>query len=107
MSTDAQPNLKTRKIFFASLLALVCIALVYAAFQRDKPWIVPEEVKKLKNPLAPSESPLKAARGTYMDECAQCHGERAKGDSPEAMMHDPPPADIPDTRHMNTATDGE
>jgi len=107
MSTVAQPNLKTRKILFASLLALICIALVYAAFQRDKPWIVPEEVKKLKNPLAPSESTLKAAREIYMDECAQCHGEHGKGDGPEAMMHSPAPADLTDASQMNTVTDGE
>jgi mono/diheme cytochrome c family protein len=107
MSTDAQPNLKARKILFASLLALICIALVYAAFERDKPWVVPEEVKKLKNPIAPSESTLKAARGIYMDECAQCHGEHGKGDGPEAARHDPPPSDITDARHMTTVTDGE
>jgi mono/diheme cytochrome c family protein len=107
MSLDAQPNLKTRKILFAVLLVLVCIALVYAVFQRDKPWIVPEEVKRLKNPLSASEPTLKAARGIYMDECAQCHGERGKGDGPEAAMHDPPPSNITDTRHMNTVTDGE
>lgn len=107
MSTVGKPNLKTRKILFVSLLALICIALVYAAFQRDKPWVVPEEVKKLKNPVSPSEPTLKAARGIYMDECAQCHGEHGKGDGPEAMMHDPPPADITDASHMNTVTDGE
>src|SRR5216683_5250857 len=107
MSTDALPNLKTRKILFASLLAIICIALVYAAFHRDEPWVVPEEVKKLKNPLPPSESTLKAARGIYMDECAQCHGERGKGDGPEAMMHSPAPADLTDARQMNTVTDGE
>jgi mono/diheme cytochrome c family protein len=107
MSLDAPPNLKTRKILFAVLLVLVCIALVYAVFQRDKPWVVPEEVKRLKNPLTASESTLKAARGIYMEECAQCHGERGKGDGPEAAMHDPPPSNITDTRHMNTVTDGE
>jgi mono/diheme cytochrome c family protein len=107
MSTVAQPNLKTRKILFASLLGLICVVLVYAVFQKDKPWVVPEEVKKLKNPLAPSEPTLKAARGIYMDECAQCHGERGKGDGPEAAMHDPPPSDITDAKHMNTVTDGE
>jgi mono/diheme cytochrome c family protein len=107
MSTVAQPNLKTRKILFAALLGLICVVLVYAAFQKDKPWVVPEEVKKLKNPIAPSESTLKAARGIYVNECAQCHGERGKGDGPEAAMHDPPPSDITDTKHMNTVTDGE
>jgi len=107
MTADAQPNLKTRKILFASLLALICIVIVYAAFQRDRPWVVPEGVKKLKNPLAPSESTLKAARRIYADECAQCHGEHGKGDGPEAMMHSPAPADLTDAVHMNTVTDGE
>jgi len=107
MPTDAQPNLKARKILLTSLLALACVALVYSAFQKDKPWVVPEEAKKRKNPLAGSESTLKAAMGIYMDECAQCHGERGKGDGPEAAMHDPSPSDITDTRHMSTVTDGE
>jgi len=106
MSTDAQPNLNTRKILFASLLALICIALVYAAFE-NKPWVVPEEVKKLKNPLPPSESTLKAAQEIYMDKCAQCHGEHGKGDGPDATMHSLAPADLTDTRHMNAVTDGE
>jgi len=107
MTADAQLNLKTRKILFASLLALICIVIVYAAFQRDRPWVVPEEVKKLKNPVPPSESTLKAARRIYTDECAQCHGERGKGDGPEALMHSPAPADLTDAGHMNTVTDGE
>src|SRR6266851_10515247 len=107
MSTDAQLNLKTRKILFVSLLVLICIVLVYAGFQKDRPWVVPVEVKKLKNPIAPTESTLKAARGIYMDECAECHGEYGKGDGPKAMMHSPAPADLTDARQMNSVTDGE
>jgi mono/diheme cytochrome c family protein len=107
MSTVAQPNLKTRKILFASVLVLICIVLAYSAWQQNKPWVVPEEFKKLKNPLPPSDSNLKAARGLYLDECAKCHGERGKGDGSEAAMHYPPPADITDARHMKTVTDGE
>jgi mono/diheme cytochrome c family protein len=107
MSTEAQPNLKTRKILFVVLLALTCIVLVYAIFEQDKPWVVPDEVKRMKNPVAPSESTQKAARGIYVNECAQCHGERGKGDGPEAAMHSPAPSDITDSKHMNTVTDGE
>lgn len=107
MSIDAQLNLKTRKILFVSLLALICIVLVYAAFQKGRPWVVPEEVKKLKNPITPSELTLKAAKAIYTDECAQCHGEHGKGDGPEAMMHSPAPANLTDARQMNTVTDGE
>jgi mono/diheme cytochrome c family protein len=107
MSIAAQFNLKTRKILFASLLALICIVLVYAAFQKDRPWVVPEEIKKLKNQVAPTESTLKAAKGIYMNECAECHGERGKGDGPKAMMHTPAPADLTDAGQMNPVTDGE
>ena len=107
MSPEAQPNLKTRKTLFAVLLALICIALVYTVFQKDKPWVVPEEVKRMKNPLAPSEATLNAARRIYMDECAQCHGERGKGDGPEAAMHSPSPSDLTYARHMYVVTDGE
>jgi len=107
MSTDTRPKLKMRKILFASLLALICFVLVYAALENNKPWVVPEEVKKLKNPLVPSESTLRSARGIYMEECAQCHGDHGKGDGPEAAMHDPHPSDITDSRHMSSITDGE
>ncbi|HKV81942.1 MAG TPA: c-type cytochrome [Candidatus Sulfotelmatobacter sp.] len=107
MTADAQANLQARKMLFVVLLALICIVLVYAIFQNNKPWVVPEEVKRMKNPIAASEATLKAARGIYMDECAQCHGEHGKGDGPEAAMHSPAPSDITDSKHMNTVTDGE
>jgi mono/diheme cytochrome c family protein len=61
----------------------------------------------MKNPLAPSETTLRAAHRIYVDECAQCHGERGKGDGPEAAMHSPSPSDLTDVRHMNAVTDGE
>ncbi len=107
MSTLAQPNLKTRKILFVLVLVLICIVLAYSAWQQNKPWVVPEEFKKLKNPVPPTDSNLKAARGLYFDECAKCHGEYGKGDGPEAAMHYPPPADITDAHRMKTVTDGE
>ena len=107
MPSNAPRNLKLRKILFGSLLGLICIVVVYAIYQQKKVWAVPEEVKKLKNPLPPSESNRKAAMARYQDKCAQCHGDAGKGDGPEAMMHDPSPADLTDARHMNTLTDGE
>lgn len=107
MSTDAQRKLKVRKILFVALLALICLVIAYAALQKDRPWVVPEEYKKLKNPLPRSESTLKAAKRIYMDECTQCHGERGRGDGPEAMMHSPTPADLTEAGHMNGITDGE
>src|SRR5438876_11450204 len=102
MPTDAQLSLKTRKILFASLLALICIVLVYAAFQRDRPWVVPEEIKKLKNPVPPTESTLKAARGIFVEECAQCHGEGGRGDGAQARLQFPAPAGLRDAQRMHS-----
>ncbi len=107
MSTNALLNLRTRKILFASVLVLICIVLLYSAWQQNKPWVVPEEFKKLKNPFAPMGSTFGTAKVVYMEECAQCHGERGKGDGPEARTHSPLPADLSDERRMSAVTDGE
>ncbi len=99
-------NMKARKILLASLLLLACISAVYATYQQKKVWAVPEDVKKLKNPLQPTPSNMTAAAQIFNDDCAECHGDHGKGDGPEAMMHDPPPADLTDLQHMRTVTDG-
>jgi len=101
-----QKNMKARKILLAALLLLACISAVYATYQQKKVWAVPEDVKKLKNPLQPTPANLSAAAQIFNDDCAECHGDHGKGDGPEAMMHDPPPADLTDLQHMKTVTDG-
>ena len=107
MSTTPPLSLQLRKLLFAALLLLICVLVVYWLTQENKPWVVPEEYKKLKNPLSASESNLKAARQIYVDECAQCHGERGQGDGPEARSHYPLPADLTDAKLLVNVTDGE
>jgi mono/diheme cytochrome c family protein len=107
MSTNRPLTLKLRKFLFAALLILICVLIVHWLNEQNKPWIVPQEFKSLKNPLLPSESILSSARQIYADECAQCHGERGKGDGPEARTHTPLPADLTDAKRMVTVTDGE
>lgn len=107
MSAIPPQNLRLRKFTFAALLALICVLIVNWATQQHKPWVVPDEFKKLQNPLQPSESNLRFARELYFDKCAQCHGERGKGDGPQAWMQKPSPNDLTDTPHMNALTDGD
>lgn len=107
MSATAPRSLQLRKILFGAILILTFAVVVYWITQENKPWIVPEEYKSLKNPLRPSESNLKAARQIYVDECAQCHGERGRGDGLEARSHYPLPADLTDAKRMATVKDGE
>ena len=58
MSTNRPPTLKLRKFLFAALLILICVLIVHWLNEQNKPWIVPQEFKSLKNPLLPSESIL-------------------------------------------------
>lgn len=107
MSAHPLRSLWLRKLLFAALLLLICILLIHWITQENKPWIVPPEYKSLKNPLTPSESTLNAAREIYADECAQCHGDRGKGDGPEARSHYPLPADLTDPKLLASTNDGE
>ena len=107
MSAHPPRSLWLRKVLFAALLLLICILVIHWVTEENKPWIVPPEYKSLKNPLMPSESNLNAARQIYVDECAQCHGDRGKGDGPEARSHYPLPADLTDPKLLTNVTDGE
>jgi mono/diheme cytochrome c family protein len=107
MSANAPRSLRLRKFLFAAILILTFAIVAYWMVQENKPWVVPPEYRNLKNPLTPSEANLKAAGQIYFDECAQCHGDRGKGDGPEARSHYPLPADLTDPKLLATVTDGE
>jgi mono/diheme cytochrome c family protein len=107
MATHPPRSLWLRKVLFAALLLLICILVILWVTEENKPWTVPPEYKRLKNPLTPSESKLNAVRQIYADECAQCHGDRGKGDGPEARSHYPLPADLTDPKLLSNVTDGE
>ena len=107
MSANPSLSLQLRKLLFVALLVLICAIVGYWLTQENKPWVVPDEYKSLKNPLPASASNLHAARDLYVDECAQCHGERGQGDGPQARSHYPLPADLTDAKLRRNVTDGE
>jgi mono/diheme cytochrome c family protein len=87
---------------------VLCLAGVAAlAMAHGKPWPVPEEFKKMKNPVAKDAAGMKAAAAVYAEKCAQCHGETGKGDGPEAEMYSTKPANFTDAAMMAEMTDGE
>jgi mono/diheme cytochrome c family protein len=91
---------------FIALLLIAAGSAVYAFFHSG-PWIVPEEAKRVVNPLKPSQANLPEARRLYEDKCAECHGETGRGDGNQSKMYNTPPANFTDAAHMNTMTDGE
>ncbi|HEY8715935.1 MAG TPA: cytochrome c [Candidatus Acidoferrum sp.] len=103
---DAPQKLKLRRLLFVALLGLIVLAVVLAATRRGE-WIVPEEARQRKNPLASSAGRQEEARGLYTDYCAKCHGDSGKGDGPDAGKHFTPSGDFTDAARMNAMTDGE
>jgi len=106
MTTAPQGNLRVRKILFAAVLALAAISIVLAAREK-RTWNIPDDAKQRKNPLPSSAAALPAARDLYLENCAQCHGEKGRGDGPEATMYDPLPADLSNKKFNDGLTDGE
>ena len=89
------------------LLALSLAGAAWAGAHGTKNWPVPEEAKKLKNPVPATEASLAAGKALFLDRCAQCHGEQGKGDGPEAPLYSVKAADFTDAHMMGEMTDGE
>jgi cytochrome c len=106
MAAPSQRILRLRKVLFISLLAAIGVCIGIGVYQ-NREWKVPEEAKRMKNPILLSEAALRTARRIYLDKCAECHGETGKGDGPQAAMYSTPPASFTDAKLMASLTDGE
>jgi mono/diheme cytochrome c family protein len=106
MNSSARRNLAFRKGIFVVALAGVGIA-IFLASGSNKPWVVPEEFKRLQNPVAPTDENVRAARQVYFARCAECHGDNGEGNGRQAFRYNPAPASFQDTSHMNALTDCE
>jgi len=92
------------------LLILVTIPLMVSmkSFQAEQqePWVVPEEFKNMKNPVAVNDSSMKAGKVLYDKHCASCHGKTGLGDGIMAGNLETFPGDFSGCKYQDQ-TDGE
>jgi mono/diheme cytochrome c family protein len=69
-----------KRFFAGSVLLMLSVALV----AQTKPWVVPENFKSMKNPVAQSDGSTKAGLALYTKNCAYCHGKTGLGDGVKA-----------------------
>jgi len=74
-----------------SLLALVSGSNLNA--QTKPKWVVPSSAVKIENPVGSGSATLASAKILYINNCAPCHGEKGKGNSPASASLVPKPAD--------------
>jgi mono/diheme cytochrome c family protein len=72
----------------------------------SKPWVAPDDARKVKNPLTATPENLAAGQQTFTDNCQLCHGPKGMGDGPGAKTIKVKPANSTDDKLMNSETDG-
>ena len=95
-----------------SLLTVVSLIIIImgASFtlktqQEKKPWPVPENYKKMKNPVTSDAESLATGKTLWAKHCQSCHGKTGMGDGSKAAQLKTEPGDFskPDTQSQ---TDG-
>jgi mono/diheme cytochrome c family protein len=95
--------MRKMKFFFIGA-ALLIISATLAA--QPKPWVVPDNFKTMKNPVATSEVSTKAGLALYTKNCASCHGKAGLGDGVKARAIKTFPGDF-SKADFQSLTDGE
>lgn len=97
----------SKLVRWCGILVLPAGMAALAAGDDVKGWTVPPEAKVVKSPLTPTPAVVAAGKALYDDKCANCHGDKGKGDGPEADMYDTPPTDLTKPGLLDGMSDGE
>jgi mono/diheme cytochrome c family protein len=71
---------RLKLLLIGSAVMLINTSLV----AQPKPWVVPDNFKSMKNPVAVGDVSTKAGLALYIKNCASCHGKAGLGDGVKA-----------------------
>lgn len=77
----------------------------HMGMQGDSHWNAPSAVATLINPVTADTASVKRGRDLFLNNCASCHGNSARGDGPIALALTPKPADLVVMAPMHPAED--
>lgn len=93
-----------------SLVVLVGIILfsISSSFRvsQQKPWVVPDNYKKMKNPVASDATSIADGKALYATHCKSCHGTKGLGDGNKAAQLKTDPGNF-STAEFQSESDGE
>jgi len=87
-----------KRIFKA--FALVCAGTLLVAamtgfsYFQAKPWAVPDNYQKMKNPVASNAESIAEGKTLYSTHCKSCHGAKGLGDGSKAAQLKTEPGDF-------------
>jgi mono/diheme cytochrome c family protein len=92
---------------FIFAIQLAILFLSYTTVTQDKkPWPVPENIKKMKNPAKANDENINIGKGLYAKHCKSCHGKNGEGDGTKAAELKTSPGDFT-SADFQKQTDGE
>ena len=107
---DKGPSVWLARAAGACLVVGMCSFAFHRASAQEAPqpapWVAPDDAKKVKNPVPPTQETLAAAEQLFTDNCVLCHGEKGMGDGPGAKTIKVKPANFADPKLQASETDG-
>jgi mono/diheme cytochrome c family protein len=77
---------------------LICLVAAASALlpglRAAEDWVVPQSAAVRTNSLAGDRTAIVAGKRIYENRCADCHGQKGKGDGPAATDLNPKPGDL-------------
>ena len=98
--------MKPLVVIAAISTALICASFTLNSVQQNDPWPVPDNFKKMKNPVASDAESLATGKSLWNQHCKSCHGTKGMGDGPKAPQLKTEPGDFSKAT-TQTQTDGE
>ena len=86
--------------------SLICASFTLNSLDQKDPWPVPDNYKKMKNPVASDAGSLETGKSLWGQHCKSCHGTKGLGDGPKAAQLETEPGDFSKAA-FQSQTDGE
>ncbi|HRI19670.1 MAG TPA: cytochrome c [Panacibacter sp.] len=95
----------TTILIIAGVFMFIMIA-GFRPYYQTKPWAVPDNYKKMKNPVAANAASIKSGKELWAKHCQSCHGKTGLGDGPKAAQLKTEPGDLSAAK-FQSQSDGE
>ena len=81
---------------FVFIIGLFMFSMIsgFRAFDTQEPWPVPENYKKMRNPVAVDPASIAEGKTLYATHCKSCHGAKGLGDGSKAPQLKTEPGDF-------------
>jgi mono/diheme cytochrome c family protein len=86
-------------------MVLLVVSIGIMSMQQPKPWPVPDNAAKVKNPVKSNAESVAAGKTLWQQNCASCHGKTGKGDGSKAAQLKTPMVDF-SIAEFQSMTDG-